>query len=743
MAYAPTGDGAIVAYTDRLVVSPGQPLRLYGSSEVGDYRVSVVALGEDSLAHRWTPAFAHDRLDLGVQRGLHQRANQGSCAVLARVGPSNPRESVTLQLWAWPTLVSSGASQTLLAAGADGLSLRLTSSGHLRLSVPCDRGIAELRSGQPLVEREWQRITVMIDPSGDRVVLGCEPVSRWLTAPEWSSRTLAGAVLWSDDPLVLGAQTTADPGAAHPSLRVTEPFNGKLARPWVAEGLGDLPSARAQQRIDDEGPSTLGRTLAHAWALGAANGIAIPDQGPQAAPGVMHNGPTLAVTGPMWSGTEVDFRRAPREYDAIHFHEDDLDDARWRAALELDVPADCRSGLYAFVLEGQSARDVVPFVVAPPVGTATAHAAFWVPTYSYLAYANQHRADLESAAFERLSVLDAEVVQPSDRILARRPDIGLSLYDCHRDGSPCCYSSALRPIVNMRPGEVMRHTGRPRHFSADLRFLQWLTRKGVRVDVVTDHDVDGGGVDLLRRYRVVMTGSHPEYVTDAIHRATEAYVTDGGRLMYLGGNGFYWVTGVDPLRPHVIEVRRGFGGANPTGESPPGESHLSTTGEPGGIWRQRGRAPQRVVGVGMSAMGWGAGDGYAWLPGSERDELRFISRGVDRSKPLGAGVPDHPWGAATDEIDRADVNLGTPLHATVVATSAGRHDGRFAPDPADEDVMMSLGATSNVRADVVYATSPRGGRLFAVGSMGWTDAFEACPDVERVTENVLEDFLDG
>ena len=26
--------------------------------------------------------------------------------------------------------------------------------------------------------------------------------------------------------------------------------------------------------------------------------------------------------------------------------------------------------------------------------------------------------------------------------------------------------------------------------------------------------------------------------------------------MYLGGNGFYWVTGVDPERPHVIEIRR-------------------------------------------------------------------------------------------------------------------------------------------------------------------------------------------
>ena len=39
--------------------------------------------------------------------------------------------------------------------------------------------------------------------------------------------------------------------------------------------------------------------------------------------------------------------------------------------------------------------------------------------------------------------------------------------------------------------------------------------------------------------------------------ALEAYLDGGGRLMYLGGNGFYWVTAVDAARPHVVEVRRG------------------------------------------------------------------------------------------------------------------------------------------------------------------------------------------
>ena len=35
------------------------------------------------------------------------------------------------------------------------------------------------------------------------------------------------------------------------------------------------------------------------------------------------------MTGPFWSGDALDWRRNPAEYDAIHFHEDDLLDCGW------------------------------------------------------------------------------------------------------------------------------------------------------------------------------------------------------------------------------------------------------------------------------------------------------------------------------------------------------------------------------------------------------------------------------
>ena len=42
----------------------------------------------------------------------------------------------------------------------------------------------------------------------------------------------------------------------------------------------------------------------------------------------------------------------------------------------------------------------------------------------------------------------------------------------------------------------------------------------------------------------------------------------------------------------------------------PGEGHLSFTGEPGGLWRSRARAPQKLTGIGFVAQGYEAAAGY-------------------------------------------------------------------------------------------------------------------------------------
>ena len=57
----------------------------------------------------------------------------------------------------------------------------------------------------------------------------------------------------------------------------------------------------------------------------------------------------------------------------------------------------------------------------------------------------------------------------------------------------------------------------------------------------------------------------------------ETYLAGGGRLMYLGGNGFFSVVSFPPDSTHCIEMRRDVAYA----WSEAGEVYHSFTGEPG------------------------------------------------------------------------------------------------------------------------------------------------------------------
>ena len=51
------------------------------------------------------------------------------------------------------------------------------------------------------------------------------------------------------------------------------------------------------------------------------------------------NLPTRVVTGRRWDGSSISFDDRPDLYAAIHFHDDDLDDAGWATDFVVDVPS--------------------------------------------------------------------------------------------------------------------------------------------------------------------------------------------------------------------------------------------------------------------------------------------------------------------------------------------------------------------------------------------------------------------
>ncbi|MFP6696831.1 MAG: N,N-dimethylformamidase beta subunit family domain-containing protein [Alphaproteobacteria bacterium] len=443
------------------------------------------------------------------------------------------------------------------------------------------------------------------------------------------------------------------------------------------------------------------------------------------------NLPTRGVTGHNWDGGVHDWRGAPEQYGAIHFHSDDLYDAGWETDFSLDIPDDLPSGIYAARLRHGNDVDRIPFFVLPAEGTATADVAFLVPTASYMAYANTRQRLRANIIFG-----DGRPELVNDAHLATHPEIGGSLYDLHEDRSGIHYSSRLRPVMNMKPGD-----NRPWGFPADMNIVAWLDHMDQPFDVITDEDLHREGAALLQPYRCILTGSHPEYHSTAMLDGIAGYLDQGGRLMYLGGNGFYWRVAFRDDKPGVIEVRRAEDGTR-AWMSPVGEYYQSFNGEYGGLWRRNGRPPNQLVGIGFAAQGFEKSSSYERQAGADDPRAAFALAGVAPG-PIG-DFGSIGNGAAGEEIDRWDTRDGTPIHALVLARA-----DKFGADMlrTKEDFLSTMPPFNdpNVRADMVLFECPNGGAVFTTGSIAWIsslahDGYDN--NVAQISTNVLHRFLD-
>ncbi|HZW23101.1 N,N-dimethylformamidase beta subunit family domain-containing protein, partial [Noviherbaspirillum sp.] len=374
-------------------------------------------------------------------------------------------------------------------------------------------------------------------------------------------------------------------------------FNGRLEDPAILGSAVDSP-----ELLDLEGALAHNVDVAHWWDFSAdISGQALTDRGARRAAGRVVNLPTRAVCGSRWSGREMNWTRAPRDYAAIHFHEDDLYDCEWETDFIATIPQDLPSGIYGFRLRYGRSEDVIPLYVLPPKAAARKPVALLIPTFTYQVYANFDRANFDDAYRARRADWGAYPHHP-----AEHREYGYSTYDRHRDGSGVIHSSARRPVLTDRPGYIcyvdLKGSG-IRHLSADMHIVDWLRASAIEFDVLTDHDLHREGGALLQDYRCVLTGTHPEYHTTETLDALQGYIDGGGKLVYLGGNGFYWKIGISTSVPDVLEVRRAEGGTR-AWASDPGEYYHALDGAFGGLWRRNRRPPQALVGVGMTAQGY-------------------------------------------------------------------------------------------------------------------------------------------
>jgi N,N-dimethylformamidase len=729
----------LVGYADRFVAAPGDRIRFMISSELPEFGARLVRLGAGP-ARPQGPGFGEQPV-AGVAESRHpgrvQTLHPGSYAIVEQPPQVGGEAPFTMAAWLWTAIPQHG-EQALISVGElpdDQIVLLIGPGGDLELRLGNgDGGSQVVRSGVPLQERMWTFVAASVDPLAESATLVQDRLIHWplVTGDARVVQALDGPVAEPRGPLLLGA--CGSPPALH--------LNGKLEAPTLlagATGPDELALLAA-----DVAPGELGLTSLATWDFSLEpSSRRIVDSGPGGHDGRCVNLPMRAVTGRRFTGRTTDFREAPAEYAAISFHDDDLADAGWEPDLELDLPSDLPSGVYALRLEGEGATDHIPFAVRPPRGTARAAVALLLPTLSHLAYANEHGSWTNPIPATPGVPEMLERVGEIDRYAADHRL--LSIYERHTDGTGVAYSSRLRPIVNLRPGYDMPLLAGPHQFGADVELVAWLDARGIDVDVITDEDLHEEGSKLLAPYRVVVTGSHPEYTTMPMLDALQGWVDGGGRLMYLGGNGFYWVTSLHPEEPHVLEVRRGHGGTR-VWASEPGDVHHVSTGELGGIWLHRGRAPQQLCGVGFTAQGFDASLPYRLTPAARDPRVAFALEGLPSEGEFGAHG-SVLGGAAGFELDRADGELGTPPHALVIANAHGFSDvyQGVVEDIRTADSQQGGTVSPSVRSDIVFYETAAGGAVFSVGSIAYCGAlndFDGDNHVSRLTENVLRRFAD-
>ncbi|MBO9379136.1 LamG domain-containing protein [Sphingomonas histidinilytica] len=742
----------LYGYADPLAIRAGEAVEFMLSAEIAaDAEIRLVRLIHGDR-HPAGPGFVEEEIDADLPARVAivpQATRRGAFATV----PGSGAALADLRAGAIHAFICPsrpGLGEQAIAgcwdeATAKGYVLLIDAGGVLRLRLGDGERRTELALSRRLAPGCWYFVTAHWDAE-----TGTAGLRQFGCVDRWNSRIGRVAPYDYDDAadheggIAFSASRSAEfliAGVRSAEGGATACYNGKIDRVGVQHRPLDaaaIVAIRAGGMPPAAGIVTYWDTSAGYSDDGI--GDVIRDLGPLGLDAIGVNRPIRGMKGWNWKGKEDSFRLDPGQYGGIAFHEDALIDCGWAPTVRLKTPRDLRSGAYALRVRSNGVEDHVPFFVR--AAAPRAPIAVLMPTFTYLAYANEHLAF--EAPIAQAICANTPVVGEQDLHWSADAPFGLSTYDVHSDGAGVCYSSWRRPILNMRPGYRMPATGVAWAFPADLSLIWWLERAGYDYEILTDHDLHREGVAALAPYRAVLTGTHPEYYSERMLDGTEDYLTGGGRLLYLGGNGYYWVTGLREDEPWCIEVRKLESGSR-AWQAEPGEGYLACTGERSGLWRVRGRAPQKLVGLGFTTEGMDESRPFERLPDGFDPAMAWIFAGIGADEPIGDfGLA--LGGASGIEMDRYDLALGTPPHARLLAASFGHSDNY---PLVSEDIGYAFpgrGGSQDpqVRGDMSYFTTPNGGAVFAAGSIAWSQAlpcFDGENNVARVMRNVLDAFL--
>lgn len=302
---------------------------------------------------------------------INQPIAPGSHARVAATPRLRPGRAVTWTALVWSGGMSDG--QAVIAAHDDAASLVLA-FGADGVCVMVD-GTMIGATGSALRPQHWYRVWIGADSTTGLILVGQQPLDGG--PPVTTITSVPGLALPSGGPLLLGAR---DPSAP------TDHYTGKLEDPAILSGsFRDWSEPGDQAEIT---PATIIAAWDFSREMSSQSAI---DVGPYGCHGHLVNPPPRAMAGARWSGKEMCWRHAPRDYAAIHFHADDLGDCLWEPTLSWTVPEDLPSGADALHLSCQEGEEWLRLYVLPKRSGPFAPIAFLASTFTYQAYANHAR----------------------------------------------------------------------------------------------------------------------------------------------------------------------------------------------------------------------------------------------------------------------------------------------------------------------------------------------------------------
>lgn len=746
-------DIRLFGYADPLSARAGQPIDFMVSAEgTAEAKAEIVRLVHGDFNPEG-PGFIEETVATDLPATLpvkRQYAQTGSfCRVRDSDGRLSPSGAFTVHAFIWPSLLA-GLRQTVMGrwsvSDSKGYALGINPEGKLEFWVGDGKSVDQVTADAPLIPKVWVMAAASFDPA-----TGMTRLRQICVQNSWNSHigpvvpfdheshtveTLRCAPSAADAPFLIAAAHEENPVRGRFASML---FNGKIDRCGVVKRALSADEMAAVAR-GEYPPDPIAYWDTTAGYTDCGIGTTVQDVGPDGLHAEGVNRPIRAMTGWNWKGREDSFRLDPSQYGGVAYHDDALTDCGWEPTVTWTPPKDLKSGVYALKVTAGNAVDRAPVIVRS--ASPKARIAVQMSTFTYLAYANEHLSF--EAQIAQAIVGHTPIISGDDLEYNKLQEFGLSTYDHHTDGAGVCYSSWKRPIINIRPGYRMAGMNFPWALPADLSLLWWLEHAGYDYDLITDHDLDREGLSALAPYRTVLNVTHPEYYSERMLDATEQYLQGGGRVMYLGGNGYYWVTATCPDDPSCIEVRKLDTGSR-AWQAEAGEGYLASTGERSGLWRSRGRPPQKLVGLGFTTEGMDRAEPFERMPDSYHKRVAWIFDGIGDEEPIGDfGLA--LGGAAGVELDRYDLALGTPPHTLLLASSIDHTDNYPLVSEEITYAFPGRGGSQDpqVRADMIYFTTANHGAVFGAGSIGWSQALPCRGgenNVATIMRNVLNAFI--